>query len=359
MAKPFVIVTGGAGYIGSHTVVELLENGFDVVSIDNYSRSLSRSLELIQEITGYQVKNYELDLCDRQEVGKVLHELKAAAGIIHFAAFKSVPESVAQPELYYRNNLFSLVNVLNSARENGIDNFVFSSSCSVYGDIEQLPVSESTPLSAPKSPYAATKVMGEQIVRDICQAHAINGVCLRYFNPVGAHPSGLLGEMPLKAPDNLVPVITQTAIGKREKMMVFGGDLPTRDGSCVRDYVHVVDIAHAHVLALKYLQGKRALFDIINLGTGAGVSVLEAIRTFEQVSGVKLNYEVGAPREGDVVEIYSDVKKSLALLGWQPKYTITDMMASAWKWEQNLALQETSFAGSENSADHPRFSTNS
>jgi UDP-glucose 4-epimerase len=337
MAKPFVIVTGGAGYIGSHTVVELLENGFDVVSIDNYSRSLSKSLELVQDITGYSIKNYAINLCDQQQVGTVLRELNAAAGIIHFAAFKSVPESVAQPELYYQNNLFSLVNLLNSARENGIDNFVFSSSCSVYGDIKQLPVSEATPLSAPKSPYAATKVMGEQIVREICQAHNINGVCLRYFNPVGAHPSGLLGEMPLKAPDNLVPVITQTAIGKREKMMVFGGELPTRDGSCVRDYVHVVDIAHAHVLALQFLQGKTGVFDIINLGTGAGVSVFEAIRTFEKVSGVKLNYEVGAPREGDVVEIYSDVKKSFDLLGWKPQYDINEMMSSAWKWEVNLA----------------------
>jgi UDP-glucose 4-epimerase len=339
MAKPLVVVTGGTGYIGSHTLIELIENGFDVVSIDNYSRSSQRSLELVQQITGYSVRNHEVDLCDAEKVNEVLGQLKGAAGIIHFAAFKSVPESVANPELYYQNNLFSLVNILKGSLANGIKNFVFSSSCSVYGDIEQLPVSESTPLSAPKSPYAATKVMGEMIVRDFAQAHEMNAVCLRYFNPVGAHPSGLIGEMPLNRPDNLVPVITQTAIGKREQLTVFGGNLPTRDGSCIRDYVHVVDIAHAHVLALQFLQDKSSLFDIINLGTGAGVSVFEAIKTFEQVSGQKLNYEVGPPREGDVVEIFSDVKKSQDILGWQPKYTITDMMSSAWKWE--LQLEES------------------
>lgn len=342
MNKPLVVVTGGTGYIGSHTIVELIENDFDVVSIDNYSRSSSKSLQLIEKITGKRVRNYAIDLCNANKVNDVLGELKGAVGIIHFAAFKSVPESVAQPELYYQNNLFSLINILNGARENGIGNFVFSSSCSVYGDINQLPVSESTPLSTPKSSYATTKVMGEQIVKDICQANHINGVCLRYFNPVGAHSTGLLGEMPLKKPDNLVPVITQTAIGKREVLTVFGGNLPTRDGSCVRDYVHVVDIAVAHVLALRYLQDKKDSFDIINLGTGSGVSVFEAIQTFEQVSGVKLNYEVGAPREGDVVEIYSNVQKSFNLLGWQPRYTITEMMASAWKWEQNLAQYENS-----------------
>lgn len=340
MKKPMVIVTGGTGYIGSHTIVELVQNDFDVVSIDNFSRSSAKSLELVYQITGYQVKNYEIDLCDKALVGQVFSELKGATGVIHFAAFKSVPESVAYPERYYRNNLVSLLNVLDSCRENDIQNFVFSSSCSVYGDIAQLPVSETTPLSPPKSPYAATKVMGESMVQDICQAGQINAICLRYFNPVGAHPSGLLGEMPLGKPDNLVPVITQTAVGKRDQLTVFGGNLPTRDGSCVRDYVHVVDIANAHLMALKHLQGKSTVFDIINLGTGSGVSVFEAIKTFENVSGLDLNYKVGPPRDGDVIEIYSDVKKSSEVLGWQPRFSITEMMASAWKWEQNLARQE-------------------
>lgn len=340
MTKPLVIVTGGTGYIGSHTLIQLIENGFDVVSIDNYSRSSAKSLELVAQITGYIVKNYPVDLCNANLVRQVLGKLKNAAGIIHFAAYKSVPESVSNPGLYYKNNLFSLINILNAAIENKIDNFVFSSSCSVYGDIAQLPVSELTPLSPPKSPYAATKVMGESIVKDVAQSNGSNAICLRYFNPVGAHPSGLIGEMPLDKPDNLVPVITQTAIGKRDSLTVFGGELPTRDGSCIRDYVHVVDIAHAHVLALLYLQKQKSIFDIINLGTGAGVSVFEAINTFEQVSGQSLHYKVGPPREGDVVEIYSDVNKSNDVLGWKPKFTITDMMSSAWKWEQQLARMD-------------------
>lgn len=340
MAKPLVVVTGGTGYIGSHTIIELLENGFDVVSIDNFSRSSKKVLSLIQKITGVKVRNIEVNLCDEAKVDEALESLKHAAGIIHFAAFKSVPESVASPELYYYNNLTSLVYVLNGCLKHGIRNFVFSSSCSVYGDIAQLPVSENTPLSAPKSPYAATKVMGEQIVRDVCRAHSLNGICLRYFNPVGAHPSGMLGEMPLQRPDNLVPVITQTAIGKRESLTVFGGKLPTRDGSCIRDYIHVLDIAHAHVLALQYLQRNKDVNEIINLGTGEGVSVFEAINTFEAVSGVALNYEVGPPREGDVVEIYSDVQKASALLGWKAKYSLTDMMSSAWKWELELSKRD-------------------
>ena len=340
MAKPMVIVTGGTGYIGSHTIIELLEHGFDVVSIDNFSRSSEKVLSLIHKITGVKIRNIELDLCNEAQVDEVLNSLQHAAGIIHFAAFKSVPESVAQPELYYHNNLISLVYVLNGCLKHGIRNFVFSSSCSVYGDIAQLPVSETTPLSAPKSPYAATKVMGEQIVRDTIKAHGMNGICLRYFNPVGAHPSGMIGEMPLQRPDNLVPVITQTAIGKRASLTVFGGKLPTRDGSCIRDYIHVLDIAHAHVLALQYLQQHSDVNEIINLGTGSGVSVFEAINTFEEVSGVSLNYEVGPPREGDVVEIYSDVRKAQELLGWKAKYSITDMMASAWKWELELSKSD-------------------
>ncbi|RYG45081.1 MAG: UDP-glucose 4-epimerase GalE [Chitinophagaceae bacterium] len=338
MKKPLIIVTGGCGYIGSHTLCELIEAGYDVISIDNISRSSENVLSFVEKITGRLVFNYNIDLCSASEVEQTFSQLEGVVGLIHFAAFKSVPESVASPESYYHNNIASLVNVLQACAKHTIRNVVFSSSCSVYGDIETLPVSESTPLSAPKSPYAATKVMGEIIVKDIAAAHGISAMCLRYFNPVGAHQSGMLGEMPLHTPDNLVPVITQTAIGKRPFMRVFGGDLPTRDGSCIRDYVHVSDIAQAHVLALQYLQQQPTQFDIVNLGTGSGVSVLEAIKTFETVSGQKLSYQVGPPREGDVVEIYSNVEKASTTLGWKPKRNLEDMMLSAWKWEQRLAM---------------------
>lgn len=337
MRKGVVIVTGGCGYIGSHTIIELLHHDFEVVSIDNLSRSSERTLQYIKKVTGHQIKNYNIDLCMAREVDKVFGDLQNAIGLIHFAAFKSVPESVTNPEKYYHNNLVSLINVLNSSIRYQIRNIVFSSSCSVYGDIKDLPVSEQTALSEPKSPYASTKIMGERIVSDICRAHEINAMCLRYFNPVGAHPSGLIGEMPLNKPDNLVPVFTQTAIGKGESMEVFGGNLNTRDGSCIRDYVHVMDIANAHVLALQHMQGREGILEIINLGTGSGVSVFEAIKTLEKISGVKLNYTVVDPREGDVVEIYSDVEKAKDKLTWEPKYDINEMMASAWEWEIQIS----------------------
>lgn len=337
MKKSLVIVSGGCGYIGSHTIIELLNEEFDVVSIDNFSRSSPKALDNIRKITGKQIKNFDIDLCDATEVSRIFGEIGEATSLIHFAALKSVPESVRSPELYYHNNLGSLVNILYSSKKYGIKSIVFSSSCSVYGDIIHLPVSESTALSTPKSPYASTKIMGERIVGDICRAHRINAMCLRYFNPVGAHPSGMTGEIPVQRPDNLVPVITQTAIGKRESMTVFGGNLPTRDGSCIRDYVHVMDIASAHVMALKYLQEQSDAFEIINLGTGSGVSVFETIRTFEEISGRKLNYSIGPPRDGDVIEIYSDVKKARNILGWEAKYSVIDMMESAWKWELELS----------------------
>lgn len=337
MSKELVIVTGGAGYIGSHTIIELLDNGFDVVSLDNFSRSTRETFDYIESITGKRVMNYEVDLCKPADLDTIFDRLQHAIGLIHFAAFKSVPESVANPELYYYNNLTSLVNVLNSSKKYNINNIVFSSSCSVYGDIKELPVSEQTVLSEPKSSYAATKIIGEKIVGDVCRAHKLNAMCLRYFNPVGAHPSGLIGENPLNKPDNLVPVITQTANGKRPLMEVFGGNLDTRDGSCIRDYVHVMDIANAHVLALQYLKYKKNVFEIINLGTGSGVSVFEAIKTFEKVSGTKLNYKVAEPREGDVIEIYSNVEKAKQVLGWQARYDINDMMSSAWKWEVHIS----------------------
>lgn len=333
MNESLVIVTGGSGYIGSHTIIELINTGFEVVSIDNFSRSNRDTFDRIEKITGVRVKNYDIDLCNSEAVDRVFEQFQKAVGVIHFAAFKSVPESVEKPEVYYYNNLFSLINVLNSSRKNKISNIVFSSSCSVYGDIKELPVSEETPLSESKSPYASTKVIGEKIVKDFCKSHGLSALCLRYFNPVGAHSSGLIGENPLITPDNLVPVITQTANGKRPIMQVFGGKLKTRDGSCIRDYVHVSDIANAHVLAIKYLKEHNTIIDIINLGTGQGVSVFEAIKTFENVSGVKLNYIISDPREGDVIEIFSNVEKAKNILGWHPKYNLNDMMSSAWKWE--------------------------
>ena len=340
MNKKLVVVTGGCGYIGSHTIIQLVSNGFDVVSIDNLSRSSDVALINVEKITGCKVRNFNVDLTSAERTEQVFSQLGSVYGLIHFAAFKSVPESVSFPERYYWNNISSLVNVLSNCAKYQVKNVVFSSSCSVYGDIEKLPVSERTLVSDPKSPYASTKIVGERIVKDVCLAHRLKAMCLRYFNPVGAHPSGYIGEMPLLRPDNLVPVITQTAIGKRTSMEVFGGNLNTRDGSCVRDYVHVMDIADAHVLALQRLAGLDVECEIVNLGTGRGVSVFEAIETFEKVSGVKLDYKVGSPRSGDVVEIYSDVEKARNMLGWVPRYDLADMMSSAWRWELELSRSQ-------------------
>lgn len=334
-----ILVTGGAGYIGSHTIIELIENtGCEVISADNYSNSTAKTFERIKEITGKTVKNHAIDLCDATAVQKMLEENKDIDGIIHFAAFKSVPESVEKPLLYYHNNMESLVNMLRAAGEHKISRFIFSSSCSVYGNIAQLPVNEETPLHA-ISPYGYTKEAGERLVKDFTHACAgVKAVLLRYFNPVGAHISGKIGEVPLQRPANLVPVITQTAIGKMKDMTVFGNDYNTRDGSCIRDYVHVSDIARAHADALSYLGKNKDAppCSVFNLGTGAGVSVLEMINTFEKVSGKKLNYHIGKRREGDVAAIYSDNSRAKKILGWTPKYSLEDMMLSAWKWELKM-----------------------
>lgn len=336
MNKKLILITGGCGYIGSHTIIEFINNGFDVASIDNFSRSSSKSLKYIKQITGYDVLNYNINLTEKNEVTSIFNKLGSVFGVVHFAAFKSVPESINFPEIYYHNNIFSLVNILENCITHSIKNFVFSSSCSIYGDIDKLPVTELTILAKAKSPYAYSKVIGERIVEDICKSHGIKAMCLRYFNPVGAHTSGLIGEMPLLRPDNLVPVITQTAIGKRKFMEVFGGSLDTRDGSCVRDYVHVMDISTAHVLALQKLNDANYMYEIINLGSGRGVSVFEAIDSFEKVSGLKLNYKVVNSRVGDVIEIYSNIDKAKKILNWEPKYDINAMMSSAWLWENEL-----------------------
>ena len=336
-----ILVTGGCGYIGSHTLVDLLENGFDVISIDDLSRSSEYALAGIEKITGKKVKNYKVDLKNFDETLAVFQENDSIAGIIHFAAYKAVGESVEEPLLYYENNLFSLINLLKCAEEFAVPHFVFSSSCTVYGNPANIPVTESTPMQTAESPYGATKQMGETIVRDMFSNNGGAAILLRYFNPVGAHPSALIGETPIGKPQNLVPAITQTAIGKLPTMKVFGNDYPTRDGSCIRDYIHVCDIAHAHTLALQYLQANKQTdnCEVFNLGTGNGITVLEAIRMFEEVSGRPLAYSMGARRPGDVMAIYANNEKAVQQLGWSIRYDLKEMMRTAWNWE--LAIKET------------------
>ncbi len=324
-------MTGGCGYIGGHTIADLVEKGFEVISIDNLSRGSDRMKEGLQKLLGQPVKNYEIDLCDAAATRAVFEEHRDIAGIIHFAAYKSVGESVGQPLLYFHNNIASLVNILQCAVDFGVPRFVFSSSCSVYGNVQTLPVNESAPLSEPQSPYARTKVMGEGICEDVARAHPeLSITLLRYFNPVGAHPSGLIGEFQ-EAPENLVPIVTQTAIGRRTGMAVNGTDYDTRDGSCIRDYIHVMDIADAHTKALQYTPAGNC--EILNLGSGNGVSVLELIAAFEKVSGQKLTYNIGPRRAGDVSAVYADNAKARESLGWKIHYDLDACMDTAWKWE--------------------------
>ncbi len=333
-----ILVTGGCGYIGSHTIVDLIQNGFEVISVDNNSRGLATILDGVEKITGVKVKNYTVDLCIFDDVHAIFQENPGISGIIHFAAYKAVGESVEQPLMYFENNNTSLLNVLKCCQEFNVLDFVFSSSCTVYGNPDTIPVTEDTPFRKAESPYGYTKQMGEEMVRFTVAATPIRAVLLRYFNPVGAHPSVQIGEIPIGRPANLVPAITQTAIGKLPEMEVFGTDYPTRDGSCVRDYIHVSDIAHAHTLALNYLaDGKNeSNCDVFNLGTGNGYTVLEVIKTFEKVSGEKLNYKLSGRRPGDVVAIYANNDKAVKVLGWQTKYNLDDMMRTAWDWELKL-----------------------
>lgn len=343
MAK--ILVTGGCGYIGSHTVVDLIENGYDVISVDNNSRSNPAILKGIERITGKTIKNYKVDLCNFDDTYAIFQENTDISGIIHFAAYKAVGESVEKPLLYFENNLYSLISILKCVQEFKIPWFVFSSSASVYGNPDETMVTEESPLKQAESPYGLTKQMGEQIVTDFQKSTNTQCILLRYFNPVGAHPSTAIGELPLGKPQNLVPAITQTAIGKLNKLTVYGNDYPTRDGSCVRDYIHVCDIAHAHTLAIQYLQQKKntAGCEIFNLGTGNGVTVLEAITAFEKVSNVDLNYEIGPRRPGDVVAIYANNDKATNQLGWNIRYSLEDMMDTAWQWEQQLKKDEQLF----------------
>ncbi len=330
-----ILVTGGCGYIGAHTLVDLIQNGFDVISVDDNSRSSSSVLSGVQKITGKSVKNYPVDLCQLPALREIFLENKDIIGIIHFAAYKMVGESVQQPLMYFENNLISLINILKCAETFGVHHFIFSSSCTVYGNPDAIPVTESTPLKQGESPYGLTKQMGEQIVQSSILPTPVQAILLRYFNPVGAHPSNEIGETPLGKPANLFPVITQTAIGKMPGMHVHGTDYPTRDGSCVRDYIHVCDIAHAHTLALEHLIQKKNTVpcDVFNLGTGDGYTVLEVINAFEKISGVPLNYSLGPRREGDVIAIYANNNKAKQELGWIPQFDLNTMMKTAWDWE--------------------------
>ena len=338
--QPSIIVTGGAGYIGSHTIVELLQQtNYNIISIDNFSNSNEKAYSWIEKITGKTIEYFNIDLCDRAKLEKELSPLTNIVGVIHFAAFKSVPESVANPLLYYHNNIESLINVLDFCKVKKINNFIFSSSCSVYGNIKNLPVTENSPLEKSESPYAYTKQIGEQMVDAFTKTiPGFNSVLLRYFNPVGAHMSAQIGELPIGPPSSLVPIITRTAIGIIPKMLVHGNKYNTRDGSCIRDYIHVTDIANAHIKALQYVIENRNKNDVslFNLGTGTGVTVLEAINSFEKISGIKLNYEIGPPRDGDVIAIYADNTLAKQELNWEPKYNIDEMMLSAWKWQQQI-----------------------
>jgi len=343
-----ILVTGGCGYIGSHTIVDLIESGYEVICVDNNVRSSPRILEGVEKITGKKIKNYKVDLCNYDDTFAIFQENENISGIIHFAAYKAVGESVEQPLLYFENNLLSLINLLKCVQEFEIPYFVFSSSCTVYGNPDVIPVTELTPPKPAESPYGYTKQMGEQIINEFSKATAhTKCVLLRYFNPVGAHPSILIGEMPIGRPANLVPAITQTAIGKLPQMTIHGDDYDTRDGSCIRDFIHVCDIARAHTLSIKFLLEKKSAkkCDVYNLGTGNGVTVLEAVKAFEKVSGVPLNYTIGPRRPGDVIAIYANNELARQQLGWELKFSLEDMMSTAWKWEQKLKADEKFYNG--------------
>lgn len=332
-----ILVTGGLGYIGSHTVVELVNAGYDPIIVDNLSNSDIKILDQLTRIIGYKPAFYQLDLCDEQAVNEFVAKEPEIKGIIHFAASKAVGESVKLPLKYYKNNFFSLINVLNAYENKGI-NLVFSSSCTVYGQPDKLPVNEDAPVKPAHSPYGNTKQVAEEILTDVIASGSNNKIIsLRYFNPVGAHESALIGELPLGVPQNLVPFITQTAIGKREKLMVWGGNYNTPDGSCIRDYIHVVDLGRAHVAALKLMEKDDFKgIDFFNIGTGKGSSVLEVIKAFEEATGVKLKYEIAAPREGDVEQVWGDATKSMKKLNWKAELDLSTMMSSAWDWENYI-----------------------
>ena len=330
-----ILVTGGLGFIGSHTVVELQNEGFEVVIIDDLSNTTLSVLDSITEITGIKPDFHEMDLRVKNDV-KHFFDTNEVDGIIHFAAYKAVGESMGKPLEYYENNLGSLVYLLQEMRDRNLDNFIFSSSCTVYGQADELPITENAPVKIAESVYGNTKQIGEEIIRDTCKSHSINAIALRYFNPIGAHPTVKIGELPLGVPQNLIPFITQTAAGIRKELSVFGDDYPTTDGTAVRDYIHVVDLAKAHIAALKRLINKnnKKAFEFFNIGTGTGSSVLEVINTFEKVNNLKLNYKIVDRREGDVVAAYADTTIANKELNWKTEKNLAEALESAWKWQQ-------------------------
>lgn len=335
-----VLVTGGTGFIGSHTAVALMQHGFEVVIADNLSNSRIEALDGIKKITGTKPQFFHTDLSDRAATAQFFDKAKPDA-VIHFAALKAVGESVDKPLEYYRNNINSLLNLLEQCREHRTNHFVFSSSCTVYGEPDAIPIDEHAPRKEAESPYGNTKRIGEDIIRDATRAFSIRAISLRYFNPVGAHPSAFIGEYPLGTPNNLMPVMTQTAIGKRKSFEVFGSDYNTPDGSCIRDYIHVMDLAEAHVAALERLDKNNSpqAYEVFNVGTGYGISVLQMVKSFERITGVKLNYKISGRRAGDIEKIYAGTAIANKELNWSAKYSLDDMVTSAWKWEQALAGQ--------------------
>lgn len=343
--KAKILVTGGLGFIGSHTVVALQKEGFEVVIIDNLSNSSLDVLAGITKITQINPGFEKIDLRDKSAVVEFFEKYPDIIGVIHFAASKAVGESVENPLLYYENNLTSLINLLKPLSKKEESNFIFSSSCTVYGQADSLPISENAPVKKAESPYGNTKQIGEEIIEDTCKVHEnLKAISLRYFNPIGAHPSAEIGELPIGTPQNLVPFITQTAIGNREQLSVFGNDYPTNDGTCIRDYIHVMDLANAHVIALKRLIENQAEqnYDVFNLGTGQGNSVLEVIDTFQNATGKKLPYKIADRRPGDVIAAYADTHKANSVLKWKATHSLKDALKSAWKWEKKVAEKEKS-----------------
>jgi UDP-glucose 4-epimerase len=333
-----VLVTGGLGFIGSHTVVELQNKGFEVVIIDNLSNSSESVLKGIVAITGKKPLFEKLDLREKSSVHAFFKKHNDVSSVIHFAASKAVGESVKNPLLYYENNIASLVYLLQGLQQKAASHFIFSSSCTVYGQADVMPIDENAPIKPAMSPYGNTKQMGEEIITDVAKVSAINAILLRYFNPIGSHPSAEIGELPIGVPQNLVPFITQTGVGLRKELMVYGNDYPTVDGTCIRDYIHVVDLAKAHVVALERLikNKNEEKVEIFNLGTGVGSSVLEVISSFEKVSGKPFAYKIVARRDGDVTMAYASTNKANSILGWKTASTLDQAMESAWKWEQKV-----------------------
>jgi UDP-glucose 4-epimerase len=335
-----VLVTGGAGYIGSHTVVELINAGYNPVIIDNFNNSEKKVINRLKELTGKEIAIYEQDFQDQAKLDEVLKKEKID-GVIHFAAYKAVGESVHNPLKYYDNNVAGLVKLLEVLEKHRVQQLVFSSSCTVYGEADKLPLTEESPVKPAASPYGSTKQMDEIIIRDATAASkSLKSLALRYFNPIGAHPTALIGELPIGRPSILVPFITQTVAGWHDQLTVFGDDYPTPDGTCIRDYIHVVDLAKAHVKALDYLAGQKATFyDVFNIGTGTGSSVLEVIKTFEKVTGQKVPYKIGPRRSGDITVSYAAVDKANKLLGWKSELKLADALTDAWRWQETLSKQ--------------------